>query len=494
MLEILVLALVLNAGRFFVSNKRNRLLIFFFFNYLFICIISFYPEQWLFLAPLYLITGAYTFQLHGISVTLVLTIVYAAISQSLNPMSLVYIVINAVIIYTLHRKLTSLFINQSEWKKKLYQNAKQLNILREISMAIQQTRDLDKLLHIIVTSITAGHGLGFNRAMVFLYQENDQQLKGMIGIGPIRPEDGFSKWTEIAEMKYRLVDLLDRKDNADIDPELNAIIKHLSFKIEAGSTFEEVLQNETHALISTKDTHDPILRQLQQLFDIEDCLIVPMIYQAERIGVIVIDNPVTRKMITAEDIDNVMPLSLQAAISIHQLNLYQNIKELSYTDGLTGLKNQRTLQNDLDHLMQEPHPNFAVMMIDIDYFKLFNDTHGHLLGNKVLQTLADTLQALMTNKDQSYRFGGEEFSVILTDITVEKAYERAERIRRTIEQTVFPKEASQPSGSLTVTIGVCHYHQINGLTTDNLLSAADDALYHGKENGKNKVVCFREGL
>ncbi|GEM02209.1 hypothetical protein HHA03_17410 [Halolactibacillus halophilus] len=374
----------------------------------------------------------------------------------------------------------------------MYHNTKQLTIMKEITSAIQQTDELDRLLHIIVTSITAGHGLGFNRCLVFLNDNQTGTIHGMMGIGPVRGKEGFEKWNEIAAKKYRLTDLLERMDEEHIDPELNEIVSSLSFPLETNTLFYQALRDGEDRLLNLNATNDTILRELCDYFHMGDVLLVPMVYQNEKIGILLIDNPVTHKPITPEEIDNLMPLALQTAIAIHQLNMYQNIKQMSVTDGLTKLKNQRALKDDLAHIFSEKKPKFGMVMIDIDHFKHYNDTNGHLLGNVALEQLAKLLKDHISNIDQSYRFGGEEFSLIFMNVTPEETYQLAENIRELVEQTIFPNQELQPSSNLTISLGVSHTDLIEEQSEEAILHTSDQALYLAKSSGKNNTVLYQK--
>jgi diguanylate cyclase (GGDEF)-like protein len=133
-----------------------------------------------------------------------------------------------------------------------------------------------------------------------------------------------------------------------------------------------------------------------------------------------------------------------------------------------------------------------MVMIDIDHFKHYNDTNGHLLGNVILEQLAKLLKDNIRNIDQSYRFGGEEFSLIFMNVTPAEAYQLAENIRILVEQTVFPNQQLQPSGNLTISLGVSHTDLIDEHTPDAILHTSDQALYLAKSNGKNNTVLYQK--
>ncbi|NMA90470.1 MAG: GAF domain-containing protein, partial [Amphibacillus sp.] len=215
------------------------------------------------------------------------------------------------------------YINkQKRWKSLLIKNSKQLNIIREISLAMQQTRDLDKILHIIITSVTAGHGLGFNRAIVFLHDKNNNQLTGMMGIGPLDEKEGIDNWRNISEQKYSFIDLLENIEKEEIDPELNQMIRHLTIDLDSNHILKDALVSGKHRIVRRDKIHDQIHQLLINLFNYDEFLIIPMIYQYEKIGLLIVDNPVSKKTIIEQEIDNIMPLASLASVAIQQAQLY----------------------------------------------------------------------------------------------------------------------------------------------------------------------------
>ncbi len=166
----------------------------------------------------------------------------------------------------------------------------------------------------------------------------------------------------------------------------------------------------------------------------------------------------------------------------------KELQELSITDGLTELYNRRymmdTLTNEVARAQRLEH-NFSVLMIDIDYFKKFNDTYGHLAGDDLLVTVASVFKESIRSMDFAARYGGEEFLVMLPEHGADSAVEVAERIRTNIASaTAGDKYGKDP---VTVSIGVSTYPE-NGATPAALIASADAALYQGKERGRNQVV------
>jgi diguanylate cyclase (GGDEF)-like protein/PAS domain S-box-containing protein len=162
---------------------------------------------------------------------------------------------------------------------------------------------------------------------------------------------------------------------------------------------------------------------------------------------------------------------------------------LSYTDDLTGIYNHRffiqqlTLEVERQRRYASP---LALLMIDIDYFKHYNDTNGHLAGDQVLKAIAFLIQRGVRQTDIVARYGGEEFSAILINAGREKALEIGERVRRNVADTRIPNEDAQPNKNLTVSIGVATLSSSISTLTD-LIREADHALYRAKKAGRNCI-------
>ena len=158
-------------------------------------------------------------------------------------------------------------------------------------------------------------------------------------------------------------------------------------------------------------------------------------------------------------------------------------------DPLTGLKNRRGLERAVEELSasEETILGAALLLADIDLFKEINDTHGHLLGDKVLRGTAQTIQANIKGRDHAARIGGDEFAVLLQHTTLENACTLAEQIRRAIATGRFRRaDGKQVPGSVSLSVGVAI--GMSGDTLESLLARADAALYEAKRKGRNRVA------
>jgi two-component system, cell cycle response regulator len=167
---------------------------------------------------------------------------------------------------------------------------------------------------------------------------------------------------------------------------------------------------------------------------------------------------------------------------------HDGITALSFVDPLTALPNRRSLDRDIIAALASPGP-VAVAMIDVDHFKNFNDTNGHAAGDEALKVVGRALAAGLRSSDRAYRYGGEEFSLLLRVRDVDDAVQVCERIRHDVENTAIAGERHQPGGRLTISIGVAIVQAgQSALPAEAALQAADTALYTAKEAGRNTVV------
>ena len=169
--------------------------------------------------------------------------------------------------------------------------------------------------------------------------------------------------------------------------------------------------------------------------------------------------------------------------------LEAQLREMSYTDKLTGLRNRRWMEQSINNELSRAnryHLSLSLLFFDVDHFKKFNDTHGHDLGDRVLEQLgALAIQSFRTS-DFPCRYGGEEFCVILTNTHSESAVKVAENFRRHVEAMLVE------TLRVTITIGVASYPEADVKTPEALLKLADAALYEGKRLGRNRVILWKD--
>jgi diguanylate cyclase (GGDEF)-like protein/PAS domain S-box-containing protein len=166
-------------------------------------------------------------------------------------------------------------------------------------------------------------------------------------------------------------------------------------------------------------------------------------------------------------------------------------RELSIVDDLTKLYNSRyfysQLKTEVERASRYNH-SLSLLMMDIDDFKHFNDTYGHLEGNKILTKLGEVIRECLRKTDSAYRYGGEEFTVILPETEAQKATSVAERIRKRFEAETF-SPTSDETVHVTISIGLARY--LSGVELSEFIRSADKAMYVAKEQGKNRIFYSR---
>ena len=179
----------------------------------------------------------------------------------------------------------------------------------------------------------------------------------------------------------------------------------------------------------------------------------------------------------------------ELVVAVENSRLYRLTKRLAITDELTDLYNYRYLQQRLDdevHRAERYGKRLSFLMLDVDDFKRVNDTHGHRVGDEVLSEIGHLLKSTVREVDIVARYGGEEFSVILPETDAPGAFIVAEKIREAVSLKRFEDEEGQPAVHVTVSIGLASFPS-HATDKESLLRAADDAVYHAKETGKDRV-------
>ena len=189
------------------------------------------------------------------------------------------------------------------------------------------------------------------------------------------------------------------------------------------------------------------------------------------------------------DLEILRSIAPQIAVAIDHANLKSEtgeLRQLSVTDALTGLVNRRYLEERLTEEVKRSNRHgypMAFLMIDVDFFKSYNDEFGHMEGDKALKVVANALKETLRGADIAARYGGEEFSILLPQTTPEEAKTIAERVRQRVENTEFPRR------KITISIGIANCSPALN-SCENLISAADKALYEAKRKGRNKVQIY----
>lgn len=222
------------------------------------------------------------------------------------------------------------------------------------------------------------------------------------------------------------------------------------------------------------------------------CCCIPLFAQSDILGLLSLEWNTTNNEISDDQNNQNMLSSMiaeQIAIGISNIKLRETLRHQSVRDLLTGLYNRRYVEECLErelHRCERNNTSLAVIMLDIDHFKHFNDTYGHGAGDKVIIEISNALGSMVRlGSDIASRYGGEEFLIVLPDISLEDARARAEKLRQLIENTKVLYH-NTPLPKVTLSLGLALFPQ-HATKASDLIEAADVALYKAKNSGRNKV-------
>ncbi len=222
---------------------------------------------------------------------------------------------------------------------------------------------------------------------------------------------------------------------------------------------------------------------------------VPLLYQDSVIGLLRFTSP-DLDGFSEEDRDLFVTVASQAALALANAQLFQETLELSLKDGLTGILNRRALESRLElewsRALRDEAP-LSIVMVDIDHFKVYNDQHGHQLGDETLRRVARIIERNIRKVDAVARYGGEEFAIILPRAGKKEAIEVAKKLRRSVEQADFVRGYLQPLGRVTISCGVSTAPE-DAATVEDLIKRADESLFAAKEGGRNTVRAWGEAV
>lgn len=223
--------------------------------------------------------------------------------------------------------------------------------------------------------------------------------------------------------------------------------------------------------------------------NIETLITLPLVIENQLVGLLTLEN------IPLINIDKIHFITLQFAMEVKKTQLYEKVKELSTIDGLTQLYLRRHFMNlfinELDRGYRQNQP-LSFLMIDIDYFKRYNDEYGHLAGDLVLKKVAGILKDKSREIDLLCRYGGDEFAFVLPRTIITNAHTVAERLRRTVNEYLFQVAKERFQISVSIGISSCNPKdmQLDSIS-ETLIDLADKALYQAKSQGRNRVILSR---
>jgi diguanylate cyclase (GGDEF)-like protein len=326
-----------------------------------------------------------------------------------------------------------------------------LKDLIEVAKAVVSTLDLDTVLQAILTSAM---GLAETPAgSVALYYDTKRELSLHVHSGLTADFVKTERWT-----------------------------------VTTGGLTDQVLQaGEIFFIEDTAQTtffNNPIA--LNE--GIRSLVCVPLVFQSRIMGILYLDDFKPRQF-DREKLNLLSILASFAAMAIHNATLHKRTKLMAITDALTGLHNHRYFKQYFKQEMARAkryHKPFSIIMMDVDDFKSFNDSFGHAVGDNLLRILGAVLMETVRGVDVAFRYGGEEFIVLLPETRLDKAILAAERLRAAVQAGTANKLAGGAGCGVTVSVGVASYPE-NADKMDELFNIVDSLLYMAKRCGKNKV-------
>jgi diguanylate cyclase (GGDEF)-like protein len=272
-------------------------------------------------------------------------------------------------------------------------------------------------------------------------------------------------------------------------------IQSLKFKSESALA-KYCLTHSTPFYISELKQSAELRRFRDKLKKLNINILAPIVYSERLQGVIGIGDKLYANEFSQTDFELFHVLVNIISISIENAIHYEEVKNLSLTDGMTNLHNYRYFTIRLKEELNRAKRNktkVSLLILDIDHFKNYNDTLGHQAGDEALRTLGRVLKSTVRDEDIVSRYGGEEFCIILPDISKSDIMPLGERVRRIIELHQFYKERVQPEGKVTVSLGGATYPD-DAKDGDELVAKADQALYKAKNYGRNRLVIYNKDL
>lgn len=224
---------------------------------------------------------------------------------------------------------------------------------------------------------------------------------------------------------------------------------------------------------------------------------VPMMAHGEALGILHLQSPVNegdlprpgRIGLTEAKQRLAVTLSENVALALANLRLREKLRMQSIRDPLTGLFNRRYLEESLERELRRAARNqrtVGVIMFDLDHFKQFNDTFGHDAGDAILRELGAFLKKRSRGEDIACRYGGEEFTLVLPDTTLEATRQRAQSLREEVKH-LSVQHRGQSLGAISASIGLAVF-PTHGSNMENILRAADEALYAAKAAGRDQIM------
>jgi diguanylate cyclase (GGDEF)-like protein len=357
-----------------------------------------------------------------------------------------------------------------------------IRVLHEVSQLVHGALEFEATCYAVLTGVTAGVGLGFNRAMLFLLRDGRVELEGTMAVGPADRNEADRVWKSLEKSHYDLSSLYDAGLTAQrSNSVLDSRVRLHQVNLGGHSVVARALKES--CLVRGVDSED----DLEGLFDFETALAVPLIGSEGPMGVLYADNRFTGRKPDAV-IEYVLSLvGDHFARAVENARRFEREARAARTDSLTGLGHHGALMEHLGVAATEARQwqrPLSVVMVDLDDFKVVNDTFGHLAGDALLAGLSARLRNHLRSTETPYRYGGEEFAVVLPGEDFATARSVAERLRLAVADQPFSL-APGVVVPMTCSLGVAEFTP--DMSVHAFIDAADQALLNAKRSGKNCI-------
>lgn len=356
-------------------------------------------------------------------------------------------------------------------------------LLHKISNLVRGAVELEPTCYALLTGVTAGVGLGLNRAMLFLADEEDRStLRGAAAVGPASAEEADRTWRSIKADAPDLETLYEEGlRQREQHGQLDRLVRSLVVDVEGGSPIALALR---HQSLICYEGHD----DLGGLLHLPTSMAAPLRGKSSVRGVLYADNCYLGRL-TSPGAQMVFTLLAdQAGRAIESARQFEQVAHLARTDALTGLSHHGTLMEELgvavERATRAGQP-LGLVMIDLDDFKQVNDTLGHLSGDALLAGIASCIRTVARAGEAPYRYGGEEFTLVLSGADRAATAVVGERIRQAVAAHPFVVGTGR-SIYITCSVGVASFPG-DAQTAKGLVAAADGALLRAKRAGKDRV-------
>ncbi len=356
-------------------------------------------------------------------------------------------------------------------------------LLHRIASLVQGAIELDPTCYALLTGVTAGVGLGLNRAMLFLGDETDRDvLRGTAAVGPASPEEADRVWRSIESSAPDLETLYEAGLAQREHPgRLDQLVRTVRVNVSSDTPIAIALREGVAIQGAGND-------DLEGLLHLPTAVAAPLQVRSGIRGVLYGDSIYTGRCLTSTSLQVLSLLADQAGLALENAHQFEQIAHQARTDALTGLAHHGALMEELGqatNLAEHNGSSLGVIMVDLDDFKRVNDSHGHLIGDALLAGVAARLRSVLRTDESPYRYGGEEFTVVLPGADLAAAAAVGERVRSAVSERSFATGCAEPTW-ITCSVGVASYPD-DGDGVQAVVAAADAALLRAKALGKNRV-------